>query len=212
MDDGRFIRMAGLWCIAGGLIAAVGAIITASVPPAVPLTNLSAPYTAGVFRVTEVLWTICHLFMFIGTLGFFRSGATGTSRLGQVGRWIAVVGMALVVPSELGFAFFADATMDSSVVMLLSSAIGLASTVAALGFVLAGIAVLRADRWQGWHRFIPLVCGMVVFVALIPIQAISPELFLWPVALWSASFVPLGLALYQQVAVQGHLALASVTG
>ena len=209
MEDIRFIRTAGQWCIAGGLIATCGAIITATIPSALPTTNISSPYTPGVSRVTEVIWTIAHLFMLIGTIGFARSGAVGSSRLGSIGNWIAIVGMALIVPCELGYAFFATAVDDSSEVMFLDSAMGLATMVAALGFLLAGSAMLRAGRWQGWQRFIPLLCGAFVVVVLMPIIFTLPDLFLWPVAGWSACFVPLGIALYQQRPAQHPAALAT---
>ena len=120
------------------------------------LSSTSHPFTSEVFRFTQVLWATCHLLTFLGTLGFARSGAVGPSRLGRVGLWLALAGMALVAPLELGFIPFATATTDSTPGMILSSAIGLATTVAGLGFVLAGIAVLRARRWDGWHRFVTL--------------------------------------------------------
>ncbi len=149
--------------------------------------------------------------MLIGTIGFARSGAIGASRLGRIGLWIALIGMVLIVPSELGFAFFATATMDSLPGIFLSSAIGMATMVAALGFLLAGIAVLRAGRWQGWRRFIPLLCGLFVFVVFLPTLIVQPDLFLWPVAGWSACFVPLGLILYQQRAAERVSSFSTVT-
>jgi hypothetical protein len=209
MEEVRFVRAAGMWCIAGGLIAAIGASVTASLPSAVPPGSISAPYTPGVFRVTEVIWTIAHVLMLLGTIGFARSGAVGSSRLGRIGNWIAIVGMALLVPCELGYAFFATADEGSTAVMVLDSAIGMASMIAGLGYVLAGIAVLRAGRWQGWQRFIPLLCGLFVFVVLMPITFTQPDLFLWPVAGWSACFVPLGIALYQQQPTEQYATLTT---
>lgn len=201
MQNSNFIRSAGLWCIVGGVVAVVGAIVTNNIPSSVPVTNISSPYTPPVFIITEVIWTTCHVLMFLGTLGLARSGAVGDSQLGRIGLWIALVGMALIVPSELGFAFFPNAAEDSTPGTILSTAIGLATMVASLGFVLVGIATLRERRWQGWQRFTPLLCGLFAFVVLIPVLVIRPELYLWPVAGWSACFIPLGLALYQQHSV-----------
>jgi hypothetical protein len=195
MPDTRFIRSAGWWCMLGGAIAAVGATVTAIIPPEVPATQLSAPYTPAVFRVTEVIWTLSHLLMFIGVFGLVRSDAIGTARLGRIGGWIALVGMALIVPSELAFAFFATETTDSMPAMLLNATIGVASMVAGLGLLLTGIAVARAVVWQGWPRFSPLLCGVFVFVVLVPVLVLEPEWYLWPIAGWSACFVILGAAL-----------------
>jgi hypothetical protein len=56
--------------------------------------------------------------------------------------------MALIVPSELGFAFFATAADDSTPSTVLRIAIGLSVVIAGLGFVLVGIAALRAGHWR----------------------------------------------------------------
>lgn len=87
---------------------------------------------------------------------------------------------------------------DALAPTILSTAIGLATTVAGVGFLLTGITVLRAGRWQGWHRLSPLLCGLVVFVVAVPVLVVDGEQFLWAVATWSACFILLGAALYQR--------------
>ncbi len=190
-----FVRMAGILCLVGGVIAAVGATITATIDSSVPATELSYPYTPAVFRVTEVVWTVAHVLMFVGALGLARSGLAGASMPARIGLWISPVGMALIVPFELGFAFFATAAVESTPSIVLGTGIGLATMVAALGFTLAGIAALRTGLWRGWGRFTPLLCGLFVFFVFLPIQIIQPTAFLWPVAGWSACFILLGIAL-----------------
>lgn len=197
-DDARFIRTAGLWCIVGAVIAAVGATVSGIIPSSVPTTDLSYPYARTVYSITQVIWAISQVLMLLGTFGLARSGAVGTSRLGQVGLWIAPIGMALIALFDVGFAFFPTVAADSTPAMILSSAIGLGSTLAGLGFVLTGFAVLQAGRWQGWHRFTPLLCGLYVFIVLTPVLVALPGLFFWGIAGWSACFILLGLALYQQ--------------
>ena len=203
MPTSSFVRNAGILCIAGALIATVGATATATINTSVPAADLSYPYTPAVFRVTEVIWTVAHMLMFVGTLGLARSGLADTSGLAWTGLRIALVGMALIVPFELGFAFFATAADESTPSAVLGTGIGLSTMVAALGFTLAGIAALRAGLWRGWGRFTPLLCGLFIFFVFLPIQIIRPAAFLWPVAGWSACFVLLGLALYQQHPVRG---------
>lgn len=198
MQNSNFIRSAGLWCIVGAVIATVGAIVTATIPSTVPVNNLSYPFSPPVFVATEILWTISHVLMFIGVLGIARSGAVGNSMVGRVGLWIASIGMAAVAVAELGFAFFPNATMDNPTVEFIDNAIGMATMVAAIGLVLAGIAVLRTRHWHGWHAFTPLLCGLFVFAVFLPVLITQPDLFLWGIAGWSACFIPLGFALYQQ--------------
>jgi hypothetical protein len=38
-----------------------------------------------------------------------------------------------------------------------------------IGMVLAGVAVLRAGRWSGWRRFVPLALGAYMFVVFLPV-------------------------------------------
>jgi hypothetical protein len=144
MQNSHFVRSAGLWCIAGGIIAVVGATVTATIPSSVPSTDLSYLYTPTVFRFTQALWAISYMLMFVGTLGLTRSGAAGGSRLGRIGLGMALVGLVVIVLCNVGFAFFANATDEDTPVVILDSVIGMASMLTALGFVVTGIAVLRS--------------------------------------------------------------------
>ena len=209
MDSQHFPRTAGFWCITGATVATIGAIVTSSIPSSVPTTNVSFPFSQTIYAITQFVWAGCQALMFLGSLGLARSGAVGTSRLGQIGSWIALIGMAALVPCVAGFAFIASATVDSTVATALNSAIGLASTLAGLGLLLVGIGVLRAGHWHGWRRFTPLLCGLYFFVALTPILAAFPGLFFWAIGGWNATFILLGLALYGQHAASRHAALST---
>lgn len=211
MDNARFVRTSGLWCIVGGLITAVGGGVTASITSSIPTDNISAPYTPNVFIATQICWAISHALIFLGTLGFARADAVGTARLGRIGLGIALVGTAAIVPGQLSFIFAANETETSTPGLILSTAIGLATLTAALGYLLAGVAVLQAGRWQGWHCVIPLLCGLLPFVGLLPALAVAPDYFLWPLAAWSAAFALLGLALAQQPALPQRAPLSAAT-
>ncbi len=189
------LRTAGLLCAAGGIIATVGATVTANWSTSVSPDDLSYPFSPGAFRLTELLWTLTHVLTLCGAIGLARSGLVGRSRLGSVGLWITLAGMALLVPCELAFAFVADVAEDSGTSVALGSAIGLAATLAGVGFLLAGIATVRNRVWAGWGRWTPLLCGGFVIAVLLPVQAVRPSIFLWPIAGWNACLVLFGLAL-----------------
>lgn len=150
--------------------------------------------------MTELVWTAAHLLMFVGTVGFARSGAAGTSRGGRVGLGVALVGMALIVPAELAIASFPTQARDSATVAVLETAIGVATLLAGIGLTITGRAVLKAGRRFGWQPYVPLLCGVFVLVVLVPVISAFSDLFLWPIAAWSACFVLLGLALRGQKA------------
>ena len=57
---------------------------------------------------------------------------------------------------------------ENLVVLLAFFSVGLS------GLVLAGIAALRAQRWQGWRRYSPLLVGVYPFLSLL---FLHPALF-----------------------------------
>ena len=42
--------------------------------------------------------------------------------------------------------------------------------ISAIGFLVAGVATVRAARWNGWRRYAPLATG-VWMVAMLPLMA-----------------------------------------
>jgi hypothetical protein len=105
--------------------------------------------------------------------------------------------MALLVPCELGYVFLAHAADGSTGDNILSGGFGIAVPLAGLGFIMAGVTTLRAGRWRGPGRFIPLLIGVLAILVLIPVQAARPSVFLWAIAVWNLAFIPLGWSLWQ---------------
>ena len=63
--------------------------------------------------------------------------------------------------------------------------------------------MLRAGHRHGWGRYTPLPCGVFVFAAVLPAQALQPSAFLWSVAGWSVCFILFGTALYRHASSEG---------
>jgi hypothetical protein len=61
----------------------------------------------------------------------------------------------------------------------------LAIPFAGLGFILAGILVIRAKQWMNWQMLIPLVTGLYPFVVLLPVFAITQGPNFLAIAGWS---------------------------
>jgi hypothetical protein len=78
-----------------------------------------------------------------------------------------------------------------------------------LGMLLAGIAIVRTRRWDGWHRFIPLLAGLYPFVAMFPILAITGEPPLPMITLWCLLWLLLGLAMHAEASAMGTLRRAA---
>lgn len=198
VDSVRFIRTAALCCIAGAVIATIGTVVTELLPSAVPPTAASAPYTPTLFPLTQIVWAISYALIWLGIVGLARSGAAGDGWLGRIGLWLAMLGQGALALGNLGFAFLATATVTDPLYLFLDMWMGIASLMTAIGLILAGLAVWRTGRWQGWARWLPLFIGLYVFVVFLPTLTLAPDFFRWPLAVWSASFGLLGVALYQQ--------------
>ncbi|HEX9369492.1 MAG TPA: hypothetical protein VF897_00725 [Roseiflexaceae bacterium] len=180
MDNIRFSRTAGLLLIIGALVG-VGCGVREGLFP--------TTWGTSQFVVMQVIVLIANTLVLIGVIGLARSGAAGESRLAKIGLGIAVLGSALFLPFEV----FIIVNLELGGMLLT-----LCALLQGLGLLLAGIAVLRAGRWHGWHRLTPLLCGLYPYLVLIPAFAVSDGYNAWALAGWQIPFVLLGLALSQQ--------------
>jgi hypothetical protein len=196
-ERSRSVRAGGLSCLIGAAIAAAGATWLAAAPSSVSPHRVSYPVTPAVFRFTEVLWTITHLLVLLGVIAWARSGLAGRSRAGRIGAWLAVAGMALLVPAEFGYVFAAGAAQNSPVDNALSDLFGVAVPLAGIGLVLAGVTTVRAGRWAGPGRYAPLLCGVLALVVLVPVPLARPSVFLWAIAVWNLAFIWFGWSVRQ---------------
>lgn len=201
-DLGR-IRRDGLLCVAGGAIAVAGAAWLATQPVPEPGSLFSAPQSPGTWQALELVWTLTHVLTLFGALGLARSGVASGTRLGRAGVRTAVLGMALLVPAELAFIPFARSLATDPGPTAVSTAIGVASILAGAGFVLAGVAVLRARAWSGAARWIPLAVGLWVFVGLLPMVFAGGRVFYLGIGGWNLLLALLGAALLRAAAGDG---------
>ena len=78
---------------------------------------------------------------------------------------------------------------------------GVASILIGVGLTLAGVAVARTSKWTGWHRFVALICGIAVFVIVIP-GVFGPFLAgRLVLAVWMLMFAALGWTLYTRARI-----------
>jgi hypothetical protein len=169
------------------------------------------------FRPANILEGIAGgaviLITLIGIAGLMRSNAAGNSSLGKIGLSVTLLSFPL-----LGMVAVAEGLNSMNlhgVVRLMERSNDPNGTGLLLypllfgltGLLLAGIAVLRARRWRGWRRYIPLLIGlypvlsiMLLYPALLPSVAnISysgrNELGHWLGALFFLVWLALGVAL-----------------
>ncbi len=193
-----FVKMAGLLCLVGAVIGAIGGLVTGFIPPAVSSDWYSYPYSPTGFLLAQLVFMLNHVLLFVGLLGLARSGAAGSGFLGRAGVWISLIGLATLTLCEIGAMTLATSLYPSPGTGFLDTSFGIASTLIGLGLTLAGVAVVKANEWTGWRRFIVLICGAAVFVIVIP-GILGPFLVArLALTVWMLMFAALGWALYTQ--------------
>lgn len=179
------VRAAGIACAIGGagwlVVLLAGALARDAIYG-----------SAASYRVREGLLIVVQALLLYGTLGLAWSGAAGDGWLGRIGLGIAIVGrVAFLIGETRSFAQGSDDDIF----------IPLGSVLTGLGMVLVGIAVLRARRWVGGQRFLPLVAGLYFFVALLPLLIVAGEPPTAVIAGWGLPWLALGLALRAEAGI-----------
>lgn len=177
-----FARNAGIIGLGGGLLGAAFA--------AYELATL--PYEVSL--ATNTLAAVAHLTVIIGLVGVAALGAAGSGWWGRIGIGVAILGFVVLTGAELTEPF------DEATAAMMFE---VAPLVIGLGMLLAGVAVLRARRWSGWRRIVPLVIGVYVFVVFLPVAiAVATEAGFWAALLgWFLGYAALGLAVVVEASI-----------
>lgn len=159
-------RTAGTICLWAGFIGAAFGLWMIVLTPAVGDDRWSYPFTASTFTVVQIAFFLQHLGLATGLLALRR--ASGPGRFGRGAVVASVIGMLLLAVMELVAISAKDSAYPTSRTDVIESAYGVVSMVIGLALVALGVAVLRAGRWVGGQRWIPLALGVYVFVPMTP--------------------------------------------
>lgn len=190
-----FTARAGALCLVAGLLGLASAIFLAVVPPEVDDDVYSYPLASGAFAGIQAFFFVQHLALVAGLVALWRARPFGPGRAGPWGLAGASAGMVLLAVVELIAIGAADSPYPSPRTDTLDMLYGVSSVVIGVGLLAAGSAVVRARRWQGWRRALPLATGVYVFVPMTP--AIMGPFVLGRIAIgiWMLMFAALGWAL-----------------
>jgi len=192
------LRTAAISCIIGAAATTLGGIaVQGIVQPAttVPDHRWSYPWSSGALVPISLLWASLHVLIFVGLLGFARSGLAGPSRSARLGTTLALVGTVLLFVGELASILVRDQRTDDTGAAIVGGIFAVAILLTAVGFLAAGITTVRARLWHGWRRFTPLTAGLVTFALLgLNVTKALPT----GVAVYGLCLLALGVALYTQ--------------
>jgi hypothetical protein len=192
------IRRAGLLGAVGGALTLIsGIVVQGIVQPATDVSDQmwSYPWTSGALVPVSLAYAVFFVLVFVGILGFARSGVAGPGRGARIGTVVALAGTALFFAGELLSIPIADQRLDETGAGLVAACFGVGNLLSAIGFIMAGIATVRAGQWDGWRRFAPLATGiwLVVLLGLVATPALAIG-----VGLYGLCLTALGVALWTQ--------------
>lgn len=192
-------RAAIIGCLGATATVIGGVVVQAVVQPSATVSDerWSYPWSSTSLVPVSILWASFHLLVFVGVLGFARSGLAGESRSARVGVVLALAGTALLFVGELASIPVREQRVDDTGAAIVGAIFAVAIVLSAAGFLSAGIATVRARRWRGWRRYAPLGVGVwtTVLLGLNLTEALPTA-----VAVYGLCLLALSVALYTQPA------------
>lgn len=195
--------------IAAGVLGVLSAGVLLAWPPQAGPGPVHYPFTTAGFAVAQTWFFIHHFGLVAALLGLAISGATGHGRIVRGGAWLAVAGAAALALAELNAIRYADVDFNTANAGFMGIAYGLSSTAIGIGALAAGVGVLRARRWTGWHRWIPLSIGVAEFAVLTPGLFMGFTAARLVIGFWMFLFALLGWSLLAEAPSSGRLQTAA---
>ena len=151
-EHATLLRWAAAAMIAGGAVMVL-----------FELGRLLAGDSTAYGRTAGIVVALGQLGIAAGCAGLWLHHSFGGSVLARTGLALAIVGLVLYATGNAAAPFVPTITWPFVAATLLIP----------LGFILAGIAAVRAHVWDGWARYLPLAVGIYPVVAVYPWLAVT---------------------------------------
>lgn len=135
----------------------------------VPDNRLNFPLSGSTATTAELVWSFSQIALLVALVGFRRRSAVAVSRAGRIGATLALLGGLLFLGGHAVCLSFPNALLSDAAGVTGVSLFAAGSALIAVGFLVAGAAVLRGGVWSGWRRATPLTVGAWMAV-MIPLQ------------------------------------------
>ena len=170
MSFAGFIRLAGLMAVVSGVLSVIGDLLSLVVDLENPAVATTVPY-ALVFG----LYLLGTVLLLIGLAGLYMRQLEASGILGVVGFLTAFFGTALL-SGAIWYELFITPSLAARAPDLAEAELGLAGFIlsfllAAIGWLLFGVATLRARVYPRWAAIL-LIVGAVVSFAPIPLSGL----------------------------------------
>lgn len=131
--------------------------------------RVTFPWAGATAVATSLTWGVSQLLFVAALVVFARSHAVGIGRSGRIGSWLTVAGGVILAAGHALTLVFLEAKMDDPGGIAVVVAFGLGSVMTLVGFLMAGVATLRARRWTSWRRHAPLAVAVALTI-VVPLQ------------------------------------------
>jgi hypothetical protein len=187
------VRRGGLLGVAAGLVGAGVTLLTEFADPVVDVGSTGYPWVPAMYVLLGLLLTAVRVGFVLLIASLSMSGVCGRSRAARAGLILALLGFAAQAVLQLLFLFAAGSRTSDPYPLTLGLALVIATTLAAVGLLLAGAEAIRSHTWTDWRRFIPLTVGIVTAATVVTF--ISGDAGNWGMLLWCLTLGGLGAAL-----------------
>ncbi len=193
------VRWLATVCLVASLLGAASAVAMLTWPPMVPEDRYSYPFDAVWHTVFQLFFAVQHLGLLAGIIALGHVARRLPGRRTRAGVTVSALGMVTLTAAELLNITAAHAAVGSTRADLASAAYGPAMILVGVGFLVAGVGVVRSRLLTGWGRWVPLALGAYVFVVLFP--AVFGPLVAGRLAIgaWMLGFAALGVAVRRAV-------------
>lgn len=185
MESANRIRSAGTVLIGAGALWAVAIVIEYTF-------GLKPPNHGTLYAIDQGMFFLAQAGFITGIFGLMRARAAGDGWFGRLALGLFALGWIVLLIAEP----LAWITRDNNLPLF-----PIGGLVAALGGLLAGVAVVIARRWSGWQRFSVLLYGMYYMLGLLlPLIIAHHGPTLVTESLWGLAWLPMGAALVSRQA------------
>ena len=184
MSSSSLIRLAGLAALSSGVLSVIGDLLSLLVDLENPVSATTSSYTIVYF-----LYLLSTALVLLGLVGLYTSQSRAVGILGLVGFLVAFLGTVMLV-GGLWFELFVTPNLAAQAPVLVEADLGslgftLTFFLGAVGWVLFGVATLRANVYPRWAAVL-LIVGGVIFFLPVPLRGI----------IFSVSVASLGFMLF----------------
>jgi hypothetical protein len=172
MSSSDLIRWSGLVTIAAGALLAVAALLDLTYFGSEP--RFSEVVQTGSYLFQQVLYLLGVMLLLVGLVGLYARHSQAAGALGLVGFLAAFAGTVLVAGFLWASTFIAPALAAEAPEFLDAGAppgLFLTFTTFAVGWLLFGIATLRARVYPRWAAIL-LIVGAVIVILPLPFTTI----------------------------------------